>query len=304
MTKKINQKLIDEIVNLSKDSDKKLQNNIHKLINLYTKQTQQYEKITKENDFFLKKWNQRNILVDEKNLKKDEMIEQQSRLAAMGEMIDAIAHQWRQPLNAISICMEMLKDEFEKGNLTQAYMKDADETINLQINHMISTLNEFRSFLRPSTKNEIFYIKEALENVQILMKDELISQNINVILDVDSSIKIDGNKNELKHLFINLINNSIYAFNERNIKKRNIFIKCYKQNSRIYIEVEDNAGGIPEDIIEKIFEPNITTKQKENGTGIGLYMSYQIVKKNSGLINVHNSDKGAFFTITLLHPTI
>lgn len=304
MVKEINHTLIDEIVQLSKDSNETLQNHIHELIKLYTDQTQEYKKVVKENDFFLKKWDQRNILVEEKNFKKDEILEQQSHFTAMGEMIDAVAHKWKQPLAAITLAMEVLKDEFKNENVTQAYLQKADETINLQIEHMTSTLNEFRSFLQPSIKNEIFYVKEALDNMKILLKDELISQSVNIVLDVDNSVKIEGNKNELIHLFINLINNSIDAFKERNIEKRDIFIRCYNENNRTYIEVEDNAGGVPEEIIEVIFNPKVTTKQNNKGSGIGLYMSSQIVKKNQGLINVFNSDKGAFFTITLLHHNI
>lgn len=291
MQKDTNQNLIDEILNLSQESNPELQKRIQKLIKIYTQQAKQHEK-----------WDKRNKLSHEQDLKKDKLIEQQSRLAAMGEMIDAVAHQWRQPLNAISMVMEMLKDEFQKGNLTNSYMDEAQGTIEMQIEHMITTLNEFRSFLRPSTRNENFYIYETLENIQILMKDELISQNVNLTVDIDKKIQIYGNNNELKHLFINLINNSIDAFNDREIEKRNIYIRCYEQKNKIYIEVEDNAGGVPKEVINTLFDANITTKQK--GSGIGLYMSAQIVKKNNGTITVHNSNKGAFFTIVLQQPII
>ncbi len=304
MTKELYQKLIDDIVALSKDSSQELQKNILSLINLHNEQTQQYEKVLHENELFLKKLDRRNILANETDAKKDKLIEQQSRLAAMGEMIDAVAHQWKQPLNAISLVMEMLQDDYIKGDVNQTYMKEVSETVHLQIEHMITTLNEFRSFLRPSTRNEDFYIIEALENIKILMKDELISQNINLILTIDTTIKIYGNKNELKHLFINLINNSIDAFNEKEIQKRNIYIKCYKQNNHIIIEVEDNAGGVPQTVLNTLFDANVTTKKKRSGTGIGLYMSAQIVKKNNGSITVRNSERGAFFTITLQQPTI
>ncbi|MFA6196141.1 MAG: HAMP domain-containing sensor histidine kinase [Sulfurimonas sp.] len=304
MTQELYQKLIDDIVTLSKNSDEELQKDILSLINLHNEQTQQYEKVLHENKLFLEKLDRRNILANKKDAKKDKLIEQQSRLAAMGEMIDAVAHQWKQPLNAISLVMEILQDDYIKGEVNQIYMKEVNETVHLQIEHMITTLNEFRSFLRPSTRNEDFYIIDALENIKILMKDELISQNINLILNIDTNIKIYGNKNELKHLFINLINNSIDAFNEKEIQKRNIYIKCYQQNNQIYIEIEDNAGGIPQSILNTLFDANVTTKKKRKGTGIGLYMSAQIVKKNNGSISVHNSERGAFFTITLQQPTI
>lgn len=298
MTKKLSSKLINDILELSKNSDENLQKSINTLIDQYNKQTEQYEKVLKENSFFLKQMDKRDILANQQDAKKDKLIEQKSRLAAMGEMIDAVAHQWKQPLNAISLVMEMLEDDYKKGDVTQTYIKDVGETVHFQIDHMISTLNEFRSFLRPSTKNENFYIKEVLDNIQILMKDELTSQNINLVLDIDKTLKAYGNKNELKHIFINLINNSIDAFNEREIQKRNIYIRCYKENDHTFIEVEDNAGGIPQTVLNTIFDANVTTKKNRSGTGIGLYVSAQIVKKNNATIKARNSESGAIFTIT------
>lgn len=300
---KINtQDLIDDIVKLSTNSDDELQLRIRTLIDVYKTQEKHNTKLIKENNFFLKKWDKRNLADDKKN----QMLEQQSRMAAMGEMIDAVAHQWKQPLNAISMIVDMLKMDFiNKENIDDIYINELDSTVHTQIDHMVSTLNEFRNFLRPSTKNENFYIQTALDNVRILMQDELISQNIHLDVTIDNSIEIFGNRNELKHLFINIINNAIDAFNERDIKAREIYIRCYKEiNNNIYIEIEDNAGGIPDNIINDVFKPNVTSKPEGKGTGIGLYMSTQIAEKNNGSINVHNSELGAFFTITLRQQTI
>jgi len=169
----------------------------------------------------------------------------------------------------------------------------------MQIDHMVTTLNEFRNFLRPSTKNESFYLHSVIANVLVLMKDELIAQNIHIDANFDHDVKIFGNKNEFKHLFINLFNNSIDAYNENNIQKRTISVTIYDEKNKIYIEVEDNAGGIPSEVIHDIFKPNVSTKKEGKGTGIGLYMSNQIIHKNNGSINVHNSSQGAFFTIIL-----
>jgi len=301
MKKDISEELINEIIGLSKDGDKELYSKIRAFIDIYNNQIKLNEKITKENQFFLKKWDKRNIV---EHQKKDKIIEQQSRLAAMGEMIDAVAHQWKQPLNAISMMIDMLRDDFRTNDVNEEYINDLDETVHLQIDHMVNTLNEFRNFLRPSTKNEDFYFNTVIQNVQILMKDELIAQNLHLDLDIDADISIFGNKNEFKHLFINLINNSIDAFNEHNLVGRHVKIRCYKENKNIYIEVEDNAGGIPKNIINHIFKPNVTTKAEGKGTGIGLYMSSQIVTKNHGSINVHNTDNGAMFTIILKQKTI
>ena len=297
MPNNISQKQLDEIITLSKEANNGLDEKISKLIKSYNTQK-------KQNNFFLKQWDKRNILSEDSDKQKDKMLEHQSRMAAMGEMMDAVAHQWKQPLNSMSIMSDMLKDDYEKGLVDKEYILDLDKAVHTQIEYMVNTLSEFRNFFRPSTRNEMFTIQDAIDSVQILMKDELISQNIHLYLNIDEDINIYGNINEIKHLFINLINNSIDAFNERNINNRNICIRCYDEKNHIYIEVEDNAGGISQDIIDDIFKPNVTTKEEGKGTGIGLYMSLQIVKKIHGHINVHNSDVGAFFTIALRHPTI
>jgi len=304
MSNKITQILLKEIVEQSKKSDKKLAKKIQSVLDFYVNEQIENQKTIKQNEYFLRQWDKRNIIAHERSLQKDELLEQQSRLASMGEMIDAIAHQWRQPLNSISMMSDMLREDFESGLVNSDYIKELDNTIHIQIDHMVSTLHEFRTFFRPSTKNEEFTMIEVMHSVEVLMKDELISQNILLDVDIDEHIKIFGNKNEFKHLFINLINNSIYAFNDKNINHRKINIRCYEESKNIYIEVEDNAGGISEKVIKDIFKANVTTKEEGKGTGIGLYISEQLVKKNHGTINVYNTNYGALFTITLRQSTI
>ena len=299
----IDTNLLDNIIINSKDSDLELRDNIHQLIELYTTQQKENAKLRKENNFFMKKFDKRQS-ENKENTNKDRIIEQQSRMAAMGEMIDSVAHQWKQPLNAISMMIELLKADYADGDVNEYYIDELDSTIRLQIEHMVTTLGEFRNFLRPSTKNDTFYMSSVLDNTQILMKDELISQNIHIEQHINENIKIFGNKNEFKHLFINLINNSIDAFNERKIKVRKIKIDIYRKENKTYIDVEDNAGGIPEKIIDNIFEANITSKPIGKGTGIGLYMSSKIVAKNHGKISVKNTNEGAKFTIVLQDPII
>jgi len=295
MKNQITTEMIDDIIQLSKQSDDELQLKIRLLVDLYKTQEKSNQKLKKENDFFKSKLDNRNVA----DKKKDKLIEQQSRMVAMGEMIDSVAHQWKQPLNAISMMIQLLNDDFKDGDVNDKYVDELSDMVTMQIEHMVTTLSEFRNFLRPSTKNETFSIQIALDNVQILMKDELIAQNIHLNLDIDDSVEVFGNRNELKHLFINIINNAIDVFNERSIKQREIKIRCYKNEKNIYIELEDNAGGVPENIIDHIFKQNVTSKEEGKGTGIGLYMSTQIVKKNNGTLSVKNSDIGALFTITL-----
>lgn len=293
------QELINTIIRSSSNSLNGLDKNLIKFVDIYNSQEKKYERALKQNQFFLKQWDKQNILSNKINKRKDFMLEQQSRMAAMGEMMDAVAHQWKQPLNSLSMMSDMLRDDFTNGLVDNAYIEDITDTANQQIEYMISTLNEFRTFFRPSKDVQQFSIFDCLHSVQILLKDELISQNLNLHLDIDKNITIEGIPNEFKHLFINLISNTIDAFNEKDIKERDVYVKSYQEDNKTYIEFEDNAGGIPQNVIDNIFKPNITTKEEGKGTGIGLYMSSQIVQKHHGTINVHNSDLGAFFTIIL-----
>ena len=305
MSNKITKELINEILTLSKESDNELHEKIETMLDFYKSEKKQNKKIIKQNEYFLKQWDKRNIIAHEREVKKDEMLEQQSKMAAMGEMMDAVAHQWKQPLNSLSIMTDILISDFNDGLVDKRYIEELTQTTQNQINHMITTLSEFRTFFRPVTNsNTNFQIQECINSVQILMKDELIIHNIILYINIEDGLRINGKENEFKHLFLNLINNSIDAFEEKKKSlSRHIYIRAYQEKDKIYIEFEDNAGGILEHIIDNIFKPNITTKEDGKGTGIGLYMSYQIVEKNNGKINVHNSNMGAFFTITLQQTT-
>jgi len=235
----------------------------------------------------------------EAHLKNEKMLQQQAKMAAMGEMMDAVAHQWKQPLNALSMFGQMLQMDFDDGLVDKPYidtlLKDTDE----QIDHMISTLTEFRTFFRPDKESEPFGLKRCIQTVKLLMKDELLRHQIEVVIESEKEIIINGIENEFKHLILNIINNAKDAFNERERKQRTIFIRFFQEASKTILQIEDNAGGIPEDIIKDIFKPNITTK--EEGTGIGLYMSTQIAQKLNGQLYVANTERGAEFTLEL-HP--
>ena len=267
MTDNINQSVIKEVLTLSQDSDEALKEAVQKLVTIYNKNC--------------------------------ELSEEHARLAAMGEIMDSVAHQWKQPLNALSMMMEIMKIDFKNGDVDNKYIENLETDVYRQISHMTNTLTEFRNFLRPSNKLKTFYIHELFASVLLLMRDELISQNIHLQVEIDNETSFHGNENELKHLFLNIINNAIDVFNERDISNREIYFRCYTKNTFVVIELEDNAGGIPQDVIGKIFEANFTTKERGKGTGIGLYMSSKIVHKYSGTIEVTNTKEGALFTINL-----
>jgi len=294
-----NQKLIDEIVLLSKLSNHRLREQTLKLIDIYYLEKKKHNKDKARQKNLLKHLDKRDLAIQKSREKQDKLLQQQSKMASMGEMMDAVAHQWKQPLNSISMMNDMLLDDFKESIVDETYIKDMTQTIQHQIEHMVSTLNEFRTFFRPSKDLKDFSLQICLKSVQVLMKDELLKNQINIKTETEEDISIFGEINEFKHLFLNLINNSIDAFNEKKIQKREIYITAKSENEDTIIRYEDNAGGIPQEILGDILKPNVTTKEEGKGTGIGLYMSSQIVQKHQGTLEVANSDVGAVFTIKL-----
>lgn len=242
----------------------------------------------------------------EKNRQKEKVLMQQVKLASMGEMIDAIAHQWQQPINLINLRIDILCQMFENGKLDKNQMDSFKNKITLNINHMLSTLNEFRTFFRPNTQEEDFDTKLMCEKVLLLIKDELINHKVIVNINEINSFKIKGVENEFKHLILNLINNSKDAFNEKNIpsNERLIHINIQSDKNKNTIEIIDNAGGIPQNIIDDIFKANVTTKENSKGTGIGLYLSNQIALKYNGVLKVENTQNGAKFIFEQIKDSI
>jgi len=232
--------------------------------------------------------------------RQDKLIMQQSKMAAMGEMIDAIAHQWKQPLNVINIGASELE-----MNLNFGFEIDDDMLMNLaketqeQVAHLLNTLDEFRSFLRPDKPKEKINIATLIESVLVLLKDDIQSNGIKTKIIGDKTLEFEVIVNEVKHIFINLISNARDAFNSNNIEDREITFNILEKKGYISIEVEDTAGGIPAHVIDDIFKANVTTKEEGKGTGIGLYMSMQIAQKNNGDLSVVNTDRGAKFILNI-----
>ncbi len=233
-----------------------------------------------------------------KRLQNEKMLIQQSKMAAMGEMMDAVAHQWKQPLNALSMYADIIKNDYEDGLVDKSYVEQFRDDIQMQIDHMVNTLDEFRTFFRPSQEDENFQLLAVINSVLILTKDDLLKHRINVSIDQRDPIFIDGSANEFKHLILNIINNAKDAFRDNHIEKRKISIRLIKDDQGKRMEIEDNAGGIPDEIIDDIFKSNVTTKDEDKGTGIGLYMSTQIATKHNAVLSVKNQNDGACFTIT------
>jgi len=234
----------------------------------------------------------------QKRLTNEKLLIQQSKMAAMGEMMDAVAHQWKQPLNALSMYSEIIKSDFSSGEVDQKYIDEFSQNIHIQIEHMVDTLDEFRSFFRPNKEKERFSVSEIIDSVLFLTKDEFLKNRITVKVECEKEIRLQGSKNEFKHLILNIINNAKDAFNDNGIEQKRMITICLLEDEKgKKIEISDNAGGIPESIIDEIFKANVTTKEEGKGTGIGLYMSTQIAQKYGAKLMVENIHSGACFTI-------
>ncbi len=247
------------------------------------------------------RFNQRNHeLLDarEHELQNERLLLQQSKMAAMGEMLDAVAHQWKQPLNALSMYTELIKLDYEGGEVDQAYIEQFQKDVETQINHMTETLGTFRSFFRPSTSLGYFDLQKVVDDVLLLAKDELLKNTIEVSIEEQAHLQLFGSDNEFKHLLLNIINNAKDAFNDNDIKKRHITIRLISEGDARCLEIEDSAGGMPQEVLENVFKAHFTTKEEGKGTGIGLYMSTQIAEKHHAKLSVENREAGACFIVT------
>ncbi|MEA3456238.1 MAG: HAMP domain-containing sensor histidine kinase [Campylobacterota bacterium] len=226
----------------------------------------------------------------------ERILAQQAKHAAMGEMMDAVAHQWKQPLNAISMLTDLLLIEYQEGEVDEVYLENYKKILWEQIDHLLSTLAEFRSFFRPDKEKTRFSIRHAIDSVLLLIKDEFLKEMISFDIQGDNRLDLYGVENEFKHIILNIVNNARDAFKENDIPSRKISFNTYQKDNILIMEICDNAGGIPSSVIDTIFKANVTTKAEGKGTGIGLYMSAQIAEKMSASLTVANRDNGACFS--------
>jgi len=253
-------------------------------------------------------------------VEKERMLVQQSKMAAMGEMIGAIAHQWRQPLNAVAIIVQDIRDAFATGKLDREYMQQGMESAMAQIRFMSKTIDDFRNFFIPDKVRIRFDAKKAMAEVIAIMAGQCQSHNICCSITClvhGKTIKpgdpiepcdemwINGFENEMKQVFLNLIDNAKDAILERRRvsgaqQKGIIRVEFDRDGERVVIRVMDNGGGMPDAAVDRIFEPYFTSKEQGKGTGIGLYMAKTIIENNmGGRIMARNTDEGAEFTIVI-----
>ncbi len=231
---------------------------------------------------------------------KDKLLVHQSRLASMGEMIGNIAHQWRQPLNILGIKNMTLDMYYKSGKIDDKFMEEYNKDTSDTIQHMSNTIDDFRDFFKPDKEKENFNILYEIKRTVHVINDSFVNHNITCNINNEQNIIIYGYKNEFSQVILNLCSNAKDALKQNKIQDAKVTIDIISNKEYVTMEVKDNAGGIPDDIIHKVFDPYFTTKHKSNGTGIGLYMSKMIIENNmGGELSVENDEEGAVFTIKL-----
>ena len=234
-----------------------------------------------------------------KNAKQDRLLQHQSKLAELGDMIGNIAHQWRHPLTRLSLLLQNLKAYKNKNKMSDEIFYDTLEKVDGQIEFMSNTIDNFKDFYKTNSNKEEFFVKDSIENILNIIGSTLDHANINLIIKDIDNCKIFGNKNQFEQVLLNLIVNAKDALCDNNISNPTVNIDINQKSNHKIITIEDNAGGIPTNILDDIFDPYFTTKDKK-GTGIGLYLSRTIIEDEmKGELKVANSDYGAIFTITL-----
>jgi signal transduction histidine kinase/AmiR/NasT family two-component response regulator len=253
--------------------------------------------------------------LENESRKKDFLIFQQSKMAAMGEMIGNIAHQWKQPLSVISMDINNIRADYELGELKSESILKCTESTSQQLAYLSKTIDDFMNFFKPSKDSKDFFnLKNFINKSLSLVWASFYNNHIKTIVDIDDSIEIYSDKSQLSQAILNILNNAKDALKSAsNIDKRFVFIKAKEDENQTIITIKDNANGISNDIINNIFEPYFTTKGPQRGTGLGLYITHTIITKHlNGTIDANNVEfefeginyKGASFTIRVPNKKI
>ncbi len=226
---------------------------------------------------------------EDKLKEQEQLLHQQSKMAAMGEMIENIAHQWRQPLSVISTIATGIKFKKELGIYDESEELLELEKINESSQYLSETIEDFRDFLRTDKPKSLFNIINTFDKSLNLISSKFKNREINIHKDIEN-ISLYGIENELVQVFLNIFNNTKDALENKKVEYKILLIEVKQNNSMANIKIIDNGGGINEEIIDRIFEPYFTTKHKSQGTGIGLYMSREIIVKHmNGEIKCYNT---------------
>jgi len=236
----------------------------------------------------------------EKNKVKERQLIQQSRLAQMGEIIGMIAHQWRQPLSAISTQSAILEMKVSQNDLQPEMILKKARDISELSQELSKTIDDFRDFFRVNKEKMITNFDEIVFSVQNMFASSFPNKHIRLDLELTYHDALLTYRNRVKQALLNIVKNAEDVLTEKDVNDPCIKIRTYREGAQCILEVSDNAGGIPEEIIDKIFDPYFSTKNEKNGTGLGLYMSKVMIENHcGGKLSVKNGKEGAVFSIIL-----
>ncbi len=234
----------------------------------------------------------------EKLNRQNSFMAHQSRLASMGEMINGIAHQWRQPLNRINSCVAVLGSIPDSNMEWSDIMSSKLKSIEQNTRYMSDTIEDFANFFHPNKEETNFTLQDAVQKALALIVSR--TKNINIVIDAKEEIKIYSFENEYQQVILTILHNAIDNFELKSIANPRIDIILKINNQNPYLCIQDNGGGIDSKDIDRIFEPYFTTKFSAEGTGLGLYMAKMIVESSmGGSLRVKNKNSGACFTVEI-----
>lgn len=243
-----------------------------------------------------------------KNEQKQRIITEQSKMAIMSELIDNVSHQWKEPLNTIIAYSTSIKLKQEMEDLDPEFLNTSMDSITTNAEYLSQTITDFRDFFKSNKNQELYYLKDAIDKTLKMMSSRLKNSSIEVICNTNN-IQIEGFSNELMQVLLNILTNACDELITKDNQKKFIFVNLKSDEKYIIIQIKDNAGGIPNALLKKIFNPYVTTKQEHGGSGVGLYMCKDIIEKHmNGQLDVENCEyeyenetyKGAQFTVKLL----
>lgn len=248
------------------------------------------------------------------NKEQEKILIQQSKMAAMGEMISSISHQWRQPLNAVAVLSQEIQIKYQLDALKKDELNTLSEEIQKYLEYMSKTIDDFRNFFKPTKQSALFDVVNAVESalgiVGKQLEDHAIAVDFSYISSDDAyshdpdAYSVEGFESEFKQVIINILNNAREAIDEYSqntpLLRKAIRITIIRSSDELLIRIHDNGGGIKSEVMDTLFDPYISTKHEQQGTGIGLYMSKLIIERNMmGRLSVRNVDDGAEFEIAL-----
>lgn len=236
----------------------------------------------------------------EENHRKEGLMLYQARMAAMGEMVTHIAHQWRQPLNNLGLVLGNLEDAYWHGELDEKQLTHSVDSSRKLIHRMSSTIDDFMQFANPKIQRDVFDVEKAIQEVLDLMEERFRAHGIRVVMEAEERLFAYGYRNHFSQAVFNLVANAVDALMEQESTKREIRIGMEEDSTQMHISIGDTGGGIPPSIGERIFEPYFSTKPQKQGTGLGLYMTKTIVENSlKGILSWENKGQGVTMTISI-----